>query len=390
MWAKGLFYFFLYLLASHVLGAFWYYFSIQQETTYVPTNETTPFDFGIFLDSLKNGNTGSIHFAKKFFYSFWWGLRNLSNFGTNMETSTYVWENCFAILISVIGLVLFLYLIGKVQTFISMKTEKSEERMKKLSLKEIEPPKTRKSLKKILCMETLKKVPMLENIDEKVLTAICEVLKPVIYQDNSFAFRMGEPLDRMLFITDGLIWTYHTTSSSGSARNGSEYIAKGDFYGDELLSWAYKLISNNDHSFKNVPMSNTNVKCHAQVEGFVLMAKDLKDIIAKHKFYWDLNNASQRRETASSKLQRAIRHYLVQNKSKNDTASPSSAASISESQPRNLHSLPLLTATNAAHLCHAHYHTSGCPNQQHPPSPANSGAPAPELSPQLSQATLPP
>ncbi|KAK9904375.1 hypothetical protein M0R45_000809 [Rubus argutus] len=177
MWIKGLFYFFLYLLASHVLGAFWYYFSIQQETTCwyrackkhstrgcmfycnenmtsrnttfinsidefclvdVPTNETTSFDFGIFLDSLKNGNTGSIHFAKKFFYSFWWGLRNLSNFGTNLQTSTYVWENCFAILISVIGLVLFLVLIGKVQTFISMKTEKSEERMKTLSLKEIE------------------------------------------------------------------------------------------------------------------------------------------------------------------------------------------------------------------------------------------------------------
>ena len=43
----------------------------------VPTNETAPFDFGIFLDSLKNGNTGSIYFPKKFFYSFWWGLRNL-------------------------------------------------------------------------------------------------------------------------------------------------------------------------------------------------------------------------------------------------------------------------------------------------------------------------
>lgn len=38
-----------------------------------------------------------------------------SNFGTNLETSSYLWENCFAILISVVGLLLFLYLIGIMQ-----------------------------------------------------------------------------------------------------------------------------------------------------------------------------------------------------------------------------------------------------------------------------------
>ncbi|PRQ38051.1 hypothetical protein RchiOBHm_Chr4g0409521 [Rosa chinensis] len=81
----------------------------------VPANATAPFHFGIFLDSLKSGNMGQINFAKKISYSFWWGLRNLSNFGTNLETSTYVWENCFAILTSTVGLLLFLYLIGKVQ-----------------------------------------------------------------------------------------------------------------------------------------------------------------------------------------------------------------------------------------------------------------------------------
>ncbi|KAK9904373.1 hypothetical protein M0R45_000807 [Rubus argutus] len=76
MWIEGSFLFFLYLLAGHALGAFWYYFSIQQELSCW---------YGA---------------CKKFFYSFWWGLRNLSNYGTNLETSTYVWENCFAILIS--------------------------------------------------------------------------------------------------------------------------------------------------------------------------------------------------------------------------------------------------------------------------------------------------
>ena len=99
-----------------MLGSFWYFFSISRETSCwhnvcvkhstkvcnlycdedaasrnmtfvnsldeyclvdVPGNATAPFDFGIFLDSLKNGNAGSIKFRKKFLYSFWWGLRNL-------------------------------------------------------------------------------------------------------------------------------------------------------------------------------------------------------------------------------------------------------------------------------------------------------------------------
>ncbi|PRQ56415.1 hypothetical protein RchiOBHm_Chr1g0336191 [Rosa chinensis] len=33
IWVKALFNFFLYILASHVLGAFWYFFSIQRETS---------------------------------------------------------------------------------------------------------------------------------------------------------------------------------------------------------------------------------------------------------------------------------------------------------------------------------------------------------------------
>ncbi|PRQ29996.1 putative Ion transport domain-containing protein [Rosa chinensis] len=136
---------------SHVLGSLWYFVAIERETscwhkackkiagcvitsTYncgdsgstrnitllnqlCPINSpnSTLFDFGIFVDVLQSGNTESDKFATKLFYSLWWGLKNLSNFGTNLETSNYLWENCFAILICVIGLLLFLYLIGNVQ-----------------------------------------------------------------------------------------------------------------------------------------------------------------------------------------------------------------------------------------------------------------------------------
>lgn len=93
-----------------MFAVFWYFFSIQREVSCwhqicltisecIPNydcgrstslnstilNELCPidspntmlFDFGMYLDMLQSGNTGSIHFPTKFFYSFWWGLRNL-------------------------------------------------------------------------------------------------------------------------------------------------------------------------------------------------------------------------------------------------------------------------------------------------------------------------
>ncbi|KAM5576971.1 cyclic nucleotide-gated ion channel 1-like [Rosa sericea] len=422
VWTRGAFYFFLYILASHVLGGFWYFFSIQQETSCwhracmkhstsecnfhcdqdissrnmtfissldefclvdVPANATAPFDFGIFIDSVKSGNTRQINFAKKFFYSFWWGLRNLSNFGTNLETSTYVFENCFAILISTVGLLLFLYLIGKVQTFISMETEKSEGRRIKLSStkadiqlwmhrnglteetkkkineivgKEWEKikdadlenifsilhGKIRTSLKQFLCRETLSKALEMsgsavlkgvktmekksgqenkDTVQEKVLTSICDILKPVIYPDGRYVYQIGEPLDRMLLITDGLICTYNTTSISRSTSSGStsqdegqgtglKCLGKGAFYGDELLSWA----SDSLKSCDDLPMLKANAKAHGKVEGFILMAKDLKGVVDNHKNCWLFSDSQEGKEVACQTIQKAFRQFKQQQK----------------------------------------------------------------------------
>ncbi|CAB4307103.1 unnamed protein product [Prunus armeniaca] len=155
---QAAFYFFFYVLANHVLGGFWYFFSIQREiscwhqscknatscgaTDYCsgrtsrnitflnelcPSNppNATVFNFGIFLDAIQYGNTRSMHFPTKFFYSIWWGVRNLSNFGTNLQTSSYVWETCFAIIVSFIGLLLFLYLLGNIQIYMQQALTRS-------------------------------------------------------------------------------------------------------------------------------------------------------------------------------------------------------------------------------------------------------------------------
>ncbi|XP_020425553.1 cyclic nucleotide-gated ion channel 1 [Prunus persica] len=139
---QGAFSFFLYILASHVFGAFWYFLAIQRETvcwqnacrnnngcqpttfycngrsirnitfpddlcSMNPHNtNATPFDFGMFVEAVQSGVLESTNLPKKFFHCFWWGLRNLSSLGQNLETSNYTWENIFAIFISLSGLLL--------------------------------------------------------------------------------------------------------------------------------------------------------------------------------------------------------------------------------------------------------------------------------------------
>ncbi|VVA34052.1 PREDICTED: cyclic [Prunus dulcis] len=356
-----------------VLGAFWYFFSVQRETScchqackrnatdytgcmstfYCHDRNTTsrnitffnehcgvefpgdskpPFNYGIFLDSLKNdGNTGDINFPSKLCFSFWWGLRNLSNFGTNLTTSNYVWENLFAILISITGVLLFVYLIGNVQTFIQLTTTKSEEIRQKIKKKELvwetwmdknrvpeelkkeikknihkklEKDKdadlenifdvlhwyTKKILKRHLCWDILSQVQFLKVMDDKVLKMICDYAKPVMFPEDKTIFRRGDLLDRMLFIMEGTIFTYSTTCDSGrtgaSTSIPTKQLGRGKTFGEELLMWA----SPNKPRVDKLPTSTEIVKCHTKVEGFALSATDLLSVASKCRRWWNLNN----------------------------------------------------------------------------------------------------
>ncbi|XP_048319661.2 cyclic nucleotide-gated ion channel 1 isoform X2 [Ziziphus jujuba] len=369
VWINGAFNFFLYILASHVFGAFWYFFSVQRETACwfqaskgkpgydantvcdgkkaPPPEYTTflenkclikynpeitidpPFDFGIFLDALQSGLLGSYDFPRKLTYCFWWGLRNLSSVGQNLKTSTYIWETLFAVSISIVGLLLFLYLIGNLQTYLQMATTRSEEVRRKMKLKELEvdwwisknglpkemkstimqnvkdslkenkdvdvqnllsalPREDRRAIKRLLCSATLRKVEMLRNVKEEVLEVICDHMKPVIYTENSYIIREGDPLDQMILITQGTVWVYtgnscsHGRRSNGgtnaSSSNTTKRLKKGDIYGEELVKWSLT-----HNSLSDFPISNENVRSHTKVEGFALKANDLMNAISN---YW--------------------------------------------------------------------------------------------------------
>lgn len=53
---------------------------------------------------------------------------------------------------------------------------------------------------------------MFQNMNDQVLEVICNLLKPVIYNESSSIIREGDPLDRMLFISQGTAWAYKNSS----------------------------------------------------------------------------------------------------------------------------------------------------------------------------------
>ncbi|RDX62639.1 Cyclic nucleotide-gated ion channel 1 [Mucuna pruriens] len=366
-WAGAAFNLFLYMLASHVIGAFWYLFSIERETTCwqhacrrnstcntadmycdhhqslgtisaflnascpIQNQDTTLFNFGIFLDALQSGVVESRDFPQKFFYCFWWGLRNLSSLGQNLATSTYVWEICFAIFISIAGLVLFAFLIGNMQTYLQSTTTRLEEmRVKRRdaeqwmshrllpdSLRErirrheqykwqetrgVDedclirdlPKDLRRDIKRHLCLALLMRVPMFEKMDEQLLDAMCDRLKPVLYTEESCIVREGDPVDEMLFIMRGKLLTV-TTNGGRTGFFNSEYLKAGDFCGEELLTWAL-----DPHSSSNLPISTRTVQTLSEVEAFALKADDLKFV------------ASQFRRLHSKQLRHTFRFYSQQ------------------------------------------------------------------------------
>ncbi|XP_062119892.1 cyclic nucleotide-gated ion channel 1-like [Humulus lupulus] len=166
-----------------------------------------------------------------------------------------------------------------------------------------------KSIKEHICFPLLKKVPLFQNMDEGVYRTICEFLKPVIYSEKSYIIREGEPLDMVLFITQGVVWTF------GSNTSLTNRLQKGDYYGNELIEWRFNSIS-----YNNFPLSIANVKSQTKVEAFALMEIELKHVlyICWPKFYkYNKTNESisgSMNYFAAASLQRGFRRFIKNKK----------------------------------------------------------------------------
>ncbi|KAM2930678.1 hypothetical protein COP2_037682 [Malus domestica] len=337
---KGGFSLFLYILTSHVLGAFWYFLAMQRESTcwqlacqsdqngckrstfycndrlfqnLTTLNDLCPinpsdakvFDFGIFLDALQSGVVESTDFPRKILHCFWWGLRNLSSLGSNLETSNYAMENLFAVFISLFALVLFIfYLSGTLQQIWTHRVTKSSAKRKVLRQMELKKLEIHRWLSEngIGIPKHLKKVPMFQTLDEKVLKEISQSLQPVMFTEDTYIVKEGKPLDKMLFVTQGIVWSYGSSNNNGSTR----CLKKGDFYGEELLNWVSEV-----SYLTTLPISTRFVKSHTYVEAFVLRAYDLKTIVSKNWLhFFKFTPPSQKQHLAASSLQESWRRHL--------------------------------------------------------------------------------
>ncbi|KAH7674872.1 Potassium channel voltage-dependent EAG/ELK/ERG protein [Dioscorea alata] len=368
-WAGAAYNLVLYMLASHVLGAAWYLLTIERQTTCWKSqckqeknrtfceprfldcdflsqkdqqnwakvtnvftncdanNDSISFDYGIFQQALVN-DALSAEFLKKYFYCLWWGLQNLSCYGQTLTTSTFIGETAFAILIAILGLVLFAHLIGNMQTYLQSLTVRLEEwRLKRRDTEEwmrhrqlphdlrervrrfvqykwlatrgvdeesilrALPTDLRRDIQRHLCLDLVKRVPFFSQMDGQLLDAICERLVSSLSTEGTYIVREGDPVTEMLFIIRGRLES-STTNGGRTGFFNSITLRPGDFCGEELLSWALL-----PKSTSNLPSSTRTVRALVEVEAFALRAEDLKFV------------SNQFRRLHSKKLQHTFRFY---------------------------------------------------------------------------------
>ncbi|KAH7688206.1 Potassium channel voltage-dependent EAG/ELK/ERG protein [Dioscorea alata] len=368
-WAGAAYNLLLYMLASHVLGAAWFLLTVERQTTCWKSecrneanttscqsqfldcdflshrdrqkwvavtsvfnncdanNKSINFQYGIFAPGLQTGAV-SAAFLKKYFYCLWWGLQNLSSYGQTLTTSTFIGETLFAILIAILGLVLFAHLIGNMQTYLQSLTVRLEEwRLKRRDTEEwmrhrqlphylrervrrfvqykwlatrgvdedsilrALPADLRRDIQRHLCLDLVRRVPFFSQMDDQLLDAICERLVSTLSTEGTCIVREGDPVTEMLFIIRGRLES-STTNGGRTGFFNSITLRPGDFCGEELLAWALL-----PKSTVNLPSSTRTVKALVEVEAFALQAEDLKFV------------SNQFRRLHSKKLQHTFRFY---------------------------------------------------------------------------------
>ncbi|KAM1812920.1 hypothetical protein ACFX11_026805 [Malus domestica] len=332
-----------FIIASHLYGSLWYFFAVDRKIIcwqdYIckhgqicdyhiysfycgPTSQTYNgridilrlkqscsvvelpnngiSEYGIYQSALQSNMSTSRYLPRKIWQCFWWGLRNLSSFGSNLETGFDTAQIIFSDVISISGVILFLvYLNSRMQWY----QKAAERRILRKKKEKTYPILIEQTL--IVprhCVDLLKKVPIIGSIDKKGLKVISEHLKPVIYNEDVCIIREGEPLRKMLFIWRGTTLTY--TTSKG-ATTVCKCLEKNDFYGEELVIWALK-----SASFSELPICTTTLVSQSKVEAFSITANDLKSVVAKFWLHFrrDLPH-SQVECFAASSIQVAWHRY---------------------------------------------------------------------------------
>ncbi|XP_039004655.1 putative cyclic nucleotide-gated ion channel 8 [Hibiscus syriacus] len=156
------------------------------------------------------------------------------------------------------------------------------------------PKDLRRDIKRHLCLNLVRRVPLFANMDERLLDAICERLKPSLYTEYTYIVREGDPVNEMLFVIRGRLESV-TTDGGRSGFFNRGLLKEGDFCGEELLTWAL-----DPKASSNLPLSTRTVMALTEVEAFALEAEELKFV------------SSQFRRLHSRQVQHTFRFYSQQ------------------------------------------------------------------------------
>ncbi|GAB4831709.1 Cyclic nucleotide-gated ion channel 2 [Ancistrocladus abbreviatus] len=341
-----------YFIVSHVVGGCWYVLAIQHVASCIvkQCNRNAkyaegPFNFGIYSSALPVISSKDI--VIKILYPISWGLFQLSTFCNNLTPTSHWSELLFCICLVLGGLTLFTLLIGNIQVFLH--TVMSNKRKLQLRCRDMEwwmrrrqlpsrlrqrvrqferqswvttggldemelikdlPEGLRRDIKRYLCLDLIKKVPLFHCLDDLILDNICDRVKPLIYSKDEKIISEGDPVQRMVFIVHGCL---KSTQSLSKGMVATSILEPGAFLGDELLSWCLRR-----PFLHRLPASSATFLCLESAEAFGLDAYDLK-YITEHFRYKFANNILKRtlryhssnwRTWAAVKIQFAWRRYV--------------------------------------------------------------------------------
>ncbi|KAG5016400.1 hypothetical protein JHK82_022058 [Glycine max] len=341
----AMYYLIWYMLASHITGSVWYLLAIERNDTcwkdackkvegcnthflYCSNSnkhmsgyeswrnvsetvlksrcfvedDSSEFNYGIFSQAIQSDIVASVEVFPKFCYCLWWGLQNLSYYGAYPFCSSD-WKH--AVRLEEMRIkrrdseqwmhhrLLPPELRERVRRYDQYKwlnTRGVDEE----SLVQSLPKDLRRDIKRHLCLNLVRRVPLFANMDERLLDAICERLKPSLYTEGTYIVREGDPVNEMHFIIRGRLESV-TTDGGRSGFFNRGLLKEADFCGEELLTWAL-----DPKSAASLPTSTRTVKAINEVEAFALEAEELKFV------------ASQFRHIHSRQVQHTFRFYSQQ------------------------------------------------------------------------------
>ncbi|BFG26596.1 hypothetical protein CerSpe_128710 [Prunus speciosa] len=283
------------------------------------------FNYGIYQWALPVISSNSL--AIKILYPIFWGLMTLSTFGNDLEPTSHWLEVIFSICIVLSGLLLFTLLIGNIQVFlhaVMAKKRKMQLRCRDMEwwmrrrqlpsglrrrvrhyerhrwvtmggedemdlIKDL-PEGLRREIKRHLCLDLIKKVPLFHNLDDLILDNICDRVRPLVFSKDEKIIREGDPVPKMLFIVRGHI---KRSQSLSKGMVGTNVLEPGGFLGDELLSWCLRR-----PFIDRLPASSAMFVCLESTEAFGLNADDLRYITDHFRYKF-----------ANERLKRTARYY---------------------------------------------------------------------------------